>query len=410
MNIELLREKAVSQAYDILARELLPLRIAVPKACIARFLMERAAAGATNDDPILPARVESPPVSLFNEIMDDLPCKMRPPPQFIRDDAGAARLARSLYGCAQALGLRLPEPPETLEQLADYIATIRPIVIARFTPDVTRVCDIIVEHFDRAQRGYPAPKYGKPVTVTTAGDITTVSGYGHAFKLYRERAEKLERQFSGGKRGAPKFEQALIMMLLRYSTYFGKQDEAVGMHGGLPRGVFAALTKWFDVTAECFASPLNCYYDQYCSAFYDTDYPFGSLGPFQEYDFSAGGSFEANPPFSEEFMDRAVDHMIRSLATPAPLQFIIFVPDWQHPPSAAIERMKAHATFSVSIPPEQHVYVTGHQHGPETFRKDGSILYRPPHSSNLILLQNAAAAKKWPKELARKIVEAWGSV
>lgn len=78
MNIELDREKAVATAYDILTRELAPLSIAVPKACIARFLMERAAAGAMIEDPLLPSRIDKRPESLYNEIMDDLPCKMRP--------------------------------------------------------------------------------------------------------------------------------------------------------------------------------------------------------------------------------------------------------------------------------------------------------------------------------------------
>jgi phosphorylated CTD-interacting factor 1 len=34
------------------------------------------------------------------------------------------------------------------------------------------------------------------------------------------------------------------------------------------------------VEAEGFASPLNCRWLRYCSAFPDTDAPFGSLGSF----------------------------------------------------------------------------------------------------------------------------------
>jgi len=412
MNIELAREKAVAAAYDILAEALKPFKIAVPKACIARFLMERAAANANINDPLLPSRIDRPPMSLFNEIMDDLPCKMRPPPQFVRDDATAAKLARGLHTAARALGLELPPPVTTRAGLAGYIAAIRPAVEEHFSEQVHQICDKIVEHFDRAAKIQPAPKFGRAVTITL-GAMVTISGYGHTFVLYKDRFEKLKRACHNTKTPAVKFDRALILMLTRYATYFGKLSEAVGMHGGMPAEVFEAATQWFGVTAECFASPLNCYYDSYCSAFYDTDYPFGSLGSFQEYDFSAGGSFEANPPFSEEFMARAFDHMISELATPAPLQFLIFVPDWQHPPSPAIERVKAAATFSVSIPPAEHVYVTGHQHGPEHGPKNSptrSKYYNPPHNSNFILLQNAAAAKKWPRENAARIIHAWKNI
>lgn len=375
--------------------------------------MERAAAGAMIEDPLLPSRIDKRPESLYNEIMDDLPCKMRPPPQFVRDDAGAATLARKIHAAAANLGLELPAPPTTLAALQPYVKSIRPQVEEHFAAQVNQICDRVVDHFDRAAKTTARAKFGGKVIIVDAGATTTVTGYGHKFTLYRERADKLRNLYKKRK-GVPKFDQALVLMLTRYNTYFGKLAEAVGMHGGMPHAVFEAVTRWFGVTAECFASPLNCYYDTYCSAFYDTDYPFGSLGPFQDYDFSAGGSFEANPPFSEEFMARAFGHMVKQLATPAPLQFLIFVPDWQHPPSPAIERVKVVATFHVSIPPAEHVYVTGHQHGPEgagrdTFRtaKRQAKYYTPPHNSNFILLQNEAAAKKWPSANCQRVIDAW---
>jgi hypothetical protein len=44
------------------------------------------------------------------------------------------------------------------------------------------------------------------------------------------------------------------------------------------------LLKDFDCKMECFASPLNCRYSRFCSAFLDTDFAFGSVGSF--FDFS----------------------------------------------------------------------------------------------------------------------------
>lgn len=54
--------------------------------------------------------------------------------------------------------------------------------------------------------------------------------------------------------------------------------EGTGLQGALPVHVFEALYKLFGVSFECFASPLNCYFKQYCSAFPDTDGYFGSRG------------------------------------------------------------------------------------------------------------------------------------
>lgn len=54
--------------------------------------------------------------------------------------------------------------------------------------------------------------------------------------------------------------------------------EGTGLQGSLPVHVFEALHRLFGVSFECFASPLNCYFRQYCSAFPDTDGYFGSRG------------------------------------------------------------------------------------------------------------------------------------
>lgn len=53
------------------------------------------------------------------------------------------------------------------------------------------------------------------------------------------------------------------------------------------------------VTMECFASPLNCRYAAFCSAFPDTDAAFGSVGSFFHFRPHTG-AFQANPPFVPE--------------------------------------------------------------------------------------------------------------
>lgn len=71
-------------------------------------------------------------------------------------------------------------------------------------------------------------------------------------------------------------------LLKRYQSYMGSglsnNGEGQGTQGALPLTVFEALYKHFGVTFECFASPLNCYFRQFSSAFPDTDGYFGSRG------------------------------------------------------------------------------------------------------------------------------------
>ena len=164
-----------------------------------------------------------------------------------------------------------------------------------------------------------------------------------------------------------RFTCTFIVLWFLFQTLFGLgPNEGFGLQGALSVSVFECLHRVFGVTFECFASPLNCYFKQYCSAFDDTDGYFGSRGYvfllqiwiwylyyvrdclrfltlsyslfFSIYTNSSGiscqhwanycthfnvweffsspilnfrpvsGSFEANPPFSEELMEAMVDH------------------------------------------------------------------------------------------------------
>lgn len=71
-------------------------------------------------------------------------------------------------------------------------------------------------------------------------------------------------------------------LLRRYQTFLGNQSgttyENEATQAALPVSVFECLNRHFGVTFECFASPLNSYFRQYCSAFSDTDSYFGSRG------------------------------------------------------------------------------------------------------------------------------------
>lgn len=72
-----------------------------------------------------------------------------------------------------------------------------------------------------------------------------------------------------------------------------------GYQAALSEEGFDVLLDSMGVQCEMFASPLNCRYANFCSAFPDVDVPFGSLGSFFQFQ-PMEGSFEANPPFVPE--------------------------------------------------------------------------------------------------------------
>lgn len=79
------------------------------------------------------------------------------------------------------------------------------------------------------------------------------------------------------------FIPRLWCMLRRYQSFLGNVtatavQESEGTQAALPVSVFECLHRQFGVTFECFASPMNCYFRQFCSAFGDTDTYFGSRG------------------------------------------------------------------------------------------------------------------------------------
>lgn len=85
--------------------------------------------------------------------------------------------------------------------------------------------------------------------------------------------------------------------------------------------VLDELRNRFSIQQECFASPLNCRWPQFCSMFPDTDAPFGSCGDFFQF-HPRSGAFEANPPFDKSFVSTMTAHMHKLLSqTDVRLQF-----------------------------------------------------------------------------------------
>ena len=117
------------------------------------------------------------------------------------------------------------------------------------------------------------------------------------------------------------FHSSLYSLLARYNALLGH-----GMQCALPEDVFQTLHDHLQTNFECFASPLNCRYSSYCSAFPDTDSMFGSKGSFFDF-FPTSGSYEVNPPFIESIMIASVEHAHKLLVeSKDALSFVFIIP------------------------------------------------------------------------------------
>lgn len=77
------------------------------------------------------------------------------------------------------------------------------------------------------------------------------------------------------------------------------------------------------------------------------------------------GSFEANPPPSEELTEGMVSHFERLLSdSTEPLSFVVVVPEWRDPAPPALLQLEA-SQFKrrqVTVPAFEHEYRHGFQH------------------------------------------------
>ncbi|XP_041635887.1 mRNA (2'-O-methyladenosine-N(6)-)-methyltransferase [Cheilinus undulatus] len=236
-------------------------------------------------------------------------------------------------------------------------------------------------------------------------DVACLRFRGEMVKVNRGHFSKLELLYRYSCIDDPRFEKFLSRvwcLLKRYQVMFGSgANEGTGLQGALPVSVFEALNRQFGVTFECFASPLNCYFKQFSSAFPDIDCFFGSRGPFLSFS-PVSGSFEANPPFCEELMDAMVTHFEELLEKSSePLSFIVFVPEWRDPPTPALTRMEGSRFLrhQLSVPAYEHEYRSGSQH----ICKREEMYYRAVHGTAVLFLQNDAGFAKWgptPERLA----------
>jgi len=224
---------------------------------------------------------------------------------------------------------------------------------------------------------------------------------GLSFRISAQHLEKLQRLYdrfntehSSLSEHQNAFCSALFSVLARYDLL-----EGGGLQSSLTGHVFDVLLKRFHCNLECFASPFNCRYERYCSAFPDTDAAFGSLGSFFSYDFASlsnGGCFQANPPFASDFiaeMCKRMNMILGNESLSAPFMFIVFVPAWKDSNGWQTLEQNAHQKYHLLLDQQlnPHYYCEGTQH-----RKLKGRYRIASFNTSVFFLQNKAAQEKWP--------------
>ena len=229
-------------------------------------------------------------------------------------------------------------------------------------------------------------------------------GVDSEFKVNKYHYDKIKRLFELNieahkeKSFKQTFEEYFYCMICRYQTFFSNNEqfnEGYGMQAALPQRVLKELHETFGVTQEMFASPFNCYFKNYCSAFLDTDFYFGSNGSFFDFEPSEG-SFECNPPFTEEVIERMADRIDYLLGkTKSPLSFIVFIPEWLVPPTPGLVKMENSVYNRKHFNAENgnHQYISGSQHLSVKSKND---LYKSVHNTRIFFLQNDQGFSCWP--------------
>jgi phosphorylated CTD-interacting factor 1 len=189
--------------------------------------------------------------------------------------------------------------------------------------------------------------------------------------------------------GAGDVDERIFCLVTRYEALRG-----AGFQCAVPGACFESLREVLGNTIECFASPLNCRYERYFSAFPGLEGSFGSLGSFfDEWHRIEQGSYEVNPPFVPEVLAFAAAKIGALLgdAAKGALSFLAVVPDWGGGASAAQKlRESPFLRANVTIPAADHVFVDGAQHRVRDRHRPSSW------DTAVLLLQNEAGAAKWP--------------
>ncbi|KAL0584714.1 hypothetical protein ABG067_005451 [Albugo candida] len=229
--------------------------------------------------------------------------------------------------------------------------------------------------------------------------ITVKCSTGHYSKLKHLYSIQEKRNHTW-KLPVMNVNEAIFCVLLRYRALDGG-----GLHASLNEECFDVMLQYFDCQMECFASPLNCRYRQYCSAYPDTDFRFGSIGSFFDF-YPRSGCFESNPPFLPRLIERMATHMTGLLeAAEEALMFIIVVPAWKHTQAWQVLYNSEYNRSYLFLSQKHHGFCEGKQQIRKSRWRIASF------DSSIFFWQNHKAQDKWliQEEAIQKLKEAFRS-
>jgi len=213
------------------------------------------------------------------------------------------------------------------------------------------------------------------------------------FYLTEFRFLKLQERYQAVQGSSEGFRLHLAQLLMRYRTI---APLCSGYSGGCPAHLFQTFVHHLGTSWELFASPLNFTLPNYLSAYNDTDGPFGSQGSFfRRFPeiVKSGGSFQLNPPFTEEYLSIATSMVLDALVDvcDSSLTFVYIHPVWPDLYGYRDMQRSPHLVRELSFAPKQHYYESGLQHDPQEQRVVASSA-----PSTIFLLQNDCARRENP--------------
>lgn len=127
------------------------------------------------------------------------------------------------------------------------------------------------------------------------------------------------------------YEKYIPLLLLAYKTF---------PNDGYQLSVPPIIIKEMRIDHELFSSPLNTTVSSFCSAWEEIDCFFGSKGSFFSYQLENNKIYLANPPFIENFMDKAMKRIIEQMKNVQNVTIFVTLPVWDSEGQRKIPGMK----------------------------------------------------------------------
>jgi len=207
------------------------------------------------------------------------------------------------------------------------------------------------------------------------------------YKMQSERLDKMRERgiFNGACPGC--IDYYILCMLIRYECMMPS-----GQQWGFSREMYTNLANKFGVRVECFGSPKNsqflllgevkdftardgttfrAYDKYYCTLFYDTDYYFGSLGSFFNFDMFKfvdkfgldECGFMVGPPYIDDIMTKCVEKINADLAklessgAKLKLRFVYNMPAWKDSASWLNAKNSKYLVYDKFLASNKHYYI-----------------------------------------------------